>query len=94
MFEAIKSIDEVQPKMFTVENVKGLLSVNGGKDWQAILRDFHSLKGYSISWGIMNAKYNGTAQNRERVFIVGFRSNCGMMPFPTRIKLDKCVLDI
>lgn len=94
MFEAIKSIDEVQPKMFTIENVRGLLSSNGGEDWNNILRDIKSLKNYSISYGVMNAKDQGTPQNRERVFIVGFRGKASMMPFPKIIKLDKCLADL
>lgn len=89
MFEAIKKIDEIQPKMFSVENVKGLLSSNNGEDWKNILKDFNSLKGYTISWGIMNAKEQGTPQNRERVFIVGFRGQAPKMSFPQRIKLNK-----
>jgi len=88
MFEAIKSIDEVQPKMFSVENVKGLLSSNGGEDWKNIIRDFKSLKGYTISWGVMNAKEQGTPQNRERVFIVGFRGQSPQFSFPPRKELD------
>jgi len=88
MFEAIKSIDEVQPKMFSVENVKGLLSSNGGEDWKNILRDFKSLKGYTISWGVMNAKEQGTPQNRERVFIVGFRGQAPQFSYPPKKELD------
>ena len=88
MFEAIKSIDQVQPKMFSVENVKGLLSSNNGEDWKNIIRDFKSLKGYTISWGVMNAKEQGTPQNRERVFIVGFRGQAPQFSFPPRKELD------
>lgn len=94
MFEAIKSIDEVQPKMFTVENVRGLLSSNNGEDWKNILKDFKSLKGYTISWGIMNAKEQGTPQNRERVFIVGFRGQAPQMSFPQRVQLSKVLRDV
>ena len=94
MFEAIRSIDEVQPKMFTVENVRGLLSTNNGKDWKAILKDFKSLKGYSISWGIMNAKEQGTPQNRERIFIVGFRSECALFDFPKKVPLKYVLGDL
>lgn len=94
MFEAIKSIDQVQPKMFSVENVKGLLSSNAGEDWKNILKDFRSLKGYTITWGIMNAKEQGTPQNRERVFIVGFRGQAPHMSFPQKITLDKKLSDV
>lgn len=94
MFQAIKSIDEVQPKMFSVENVKGLLSSNGGEDWKNIMRDFKSLKGYTISWGVMNAKEQGTPQNRERVFIVGFRGQAPQFSFPKRVELKKVLRDV
>jgi len=94
MFRAIEIIDHVQPKQFFIENVKGLLSSNGGEDWKNILRDVRSLKGYTVTWGVMNAKDQGTPQNRERVFIVGFRGECMPMPFPKRIKLDKCLADV
>lgn len=94
MFEAIKKIDEIQPKMFSVENVRGLLSSNDGEDWKNILKDFNSLKGYTISWGIINAKDQGTPQNRERVFIVGFRGKSPQMSFPKRVKLDKALRDV
>ena len=94
MFEAIKSIDQVQPKMFSVENVKGLLSSNGGEDWKNIIRDFKSLKGYTISWGIMNAKEQGTPQNRERVFIVGFRGQAPQFSFPPRQEMKFTLKDL
>jgi len=93
MFEAIRVIDEVQPKMFTIENVKGLLSANGGEDWRNIMMDLRSLPGYTISYGVMNAKEQGTPQNRERVFIVGFRADAPLMPFPERIHLDNDMFD-
>ncbi len=86
MFESIRSIDEVQPRIFTVENVAALTSSNGGEDWKEVLKAFRSLKGYSISWGKMNAKHYGGIQNRHRIFIVGFRADCQMMPFPQRVK--------
>ena len=94
MFEAIKKIDEIQPKMFSVENVRGLLSSNNGEDWKNILKDFNSLKGYTISWGIMNAKEQDTPQNRERVFIVGFRGKAPQMSFPKRVPLTRVLRDV
>jgi len=94
MFEAIRAIDEVQPKMFSVENVRGLLSSNGGEDWKNIMRDFKSLKGYTVSWGIMNAKEQGTPQNRERVFIVGFRGDGPLFDFPQRQPLKYKLFDL
>jgi len=94
MFQAIKSIDEVQPKMFSVENVRGLLSSNNGEDWKNILKDFNSLKGYTISWGVVNAKEQGTPQNRERVFMVGFRGKSPMFHFPKKQPLKYVLKDL
>ena len=94
MFQAIKSIDEVQPKMFSVENVRGLLSSNNGEDCKNILKDFNSLKNYTISWGIMNAKEQGTPQNRSRVLIVGFRGQSAKMSFPQKQPLQYVLKDL
>jgi len=93
MLRAIKSINEIQPKMFTIENVKGLLSSNGGEDLKNILNTIKQLKNYSTSWHLLNAKNYGTPQNRERVFIVGFRADAKFL-VPNRMKLKKCVLNI
>ncbi len=93
MLKAIESINEVQPKMFLIENVRGLLSSNGGEDWKNILNVLEQLKNYSISWHLLNAKDYGTPQNRERIFIVGFRADVNFST-PSRIKLKKSVLDI
>ena len=86
MFEALRAIDEVQPKMFTVENVASLTSSNGGEDWNEILKAFRSLPGYTISYGKMNAKHYNGIQNRDRLFIVGFRATCVEMSFPSRVE--------
>lgn len=94
MFEAIKSIDQVQPKMFSIENVKGLLSSNGGEDFKNIMNDLKSLGNYTISYGVMNAKEQGTPQNRERVFIVGFRGYGAKFSFPKRVELKKVLRDV
>ena len=93
MFEAIKKIDEIQPKMFTIENVKGLLSSNGGQDWRNILSDLRKLN-YTISYGVMRADNHGTPQTRQRVMIVGFRAKCMPMAFPLPIQLKTNVLDL
>ena len=64
-------LEEMKPKTFIFENVKGLLSSNNGKDYKEVLGTFKEL-GYLIAVKVLNAKDYGTAQNRERVFIVGF----------------------
>jgi DNA (cytosine-5)-methyltransferase 1 len=66
-------ITEIQPKYFILENVKGILSSNKGKDWDVIedaLEDFRDI-GYQVEWKVLNTKDYGIPQNRERIFIVG-----------------------
>ena len=94
MLTTIKNINDSQPKMFTVENVPGLLSSRDGEDWKEVLLAFKSLDGYTISWHYLKAVDYGTPQTRERVFIVGFRGKCMPMTSPKKTKLDKNVLSI
>jgi site-specific DNA-cytosine methylase len=69
--EGARIMGEVMPKVFIFENVKGLLSSNGGADYKEVEKTFRDL-GYHMAMKVVNAKEQGTAQNRERVFIVGF----------------------
>lgn len=64
-------LEEMKPKVFIFENVKGLLSSNKGADYKEVIKTFQELE-YFIASKVVNAKECGTAQNRERVFIVGF----------------------
>jgi len=68
----VRALKEKQPQYFIWENVKGALSSSDGWDFAEVQNSF-SEAGYAISWQILNAKYFGVAQNRERVFIVGVR---------------------
>ena len=69
--EGARVMSEVMPKAFIFENVKGLLSSNGGADYQEVIKTFQEM-GYLIAMKVMNTKDYGVPQNRERVFIVGF----------------------
>ena len=65
-----RAIKELQPDIFIMENVKGLLSMDKGRCFQRILSEFGSL-GYSVNYRVINAAHFGVPQSRERVFIVG-----------------------
>ena len=71
-FEFIRALKEKKPKYFIWENVKGALSSNEGFDFVRVLLEF-SEAGYNLWWQVLNAKDFGVPQNRERIFIVGFR---------------------
>jgi len=87
-------LEEMMPRVFIFENVKGLLSSNGGADYKEVVDTFQSL-GYLIAMKVVNAKDQGTAQNRERVFVVGFlnEDEYHNFSFADDIPLDKCLRD-
>ena len=77
LFKAyIHLVRDLQPKMFVLENVKGLKTMYGGKVFNQITTGF-SESGYDIYSKILNAKDYGVPQNRERVFIVGTNKERG-----------------
>lgn len=72
-WEIRRLVEETQTEWFILENVPGLLSSNGGKDFGIVLGEMANL-GYSIGWRVLDAQYFGVPQRRRRVFIVGNRS--------------------
>lgn len=69
-FDIARILAEKRPRHLVLENVKGLLSHNGGETFQTILGVLSDL-GYFVEWQVLNSKDFGVPQNRERVFIVG-----------------------
>lgn len=72
-FEVARILQHHQPKAILLENVKQLVSHDGGKTFKVILDTLAEL-GYSVKWKILNALDFGLPQKRERVLIVGFKS--------------------
>lgn len=62
--------EENKPTYLFVENVKNLLSVNGGWDFARLLIEMEQ-RGYDAEWQVLNSKDFGVPQNRERCFIIG-----------------------
>jgi DNA (cytosine-5)-methyltransferase 1 len=69
-----KLINDCEPKMFLVENVKGLLSHNEGNTFKGILELFKNNGKYNIYHKVINAKDYNVPQKRERVIIIGVLS--------------------
>ena len=69
-YEIARIVKIKRPKYLLLENVKGLLSHDGGRTFATILTTFSEL-GYTIQWMVLNSKFFGVPQNRERVFIIG-----------------------
>jgi DNA (cytosine-5)-methyltransferase 1 len=72
-WEIARIVEETQTEYFVLENVPGLLSSNGGKDFGIVLGEMAQL-GYRVGWRVLDAQYFGVPQRRRRVFIVGSRS--------------------
>ena len=63
-------LDRFKPKWFVWENVPGVLSSNGGRDFGSFLGAVAEL-GYGFAYRVLDAQYFGVAQRRRRVFVVG-----------------------
>ena len=80
-FEAMRIIGAAKPKYIIFENVKGLFSSNGGKDFDIILRTIAEF-GYDGQWQLCNTRWF-LPQNRERIYFVGhLRGECRPKVFP------------
>lgn len=71
-FEVARILKYHQPKAVLLENVKQLVSHDGGRTFKVILRVLDDL-GYHVKWKVLNALDFGVPQKRERVIMVGFR---------------------
>jgi DNA (cytosine-5)-methyltransferase 1 len=63
--------DKFKPQWIVWENVPGVLSSNGGKDFGVFLGALGEL-GYGFAYRVLDAQYFGVAQRRRRVFVVGY----------------------
>lgn len=94
-YEYARLIDEIRPKVFIYENVRAVTSHDGGKTWKKMQQVFSELD-YSFSWKVLNARDYGVPQNRERLFVVGFRNDLDLdveFSFPQVIELEKKMQD-
>lgn len=73
-FEVARILKDKKPKYFILENVRGLLNHENGRTFEVIINTLHNL-GYSVQWQLLNSKFFGVPQNRERVYIVGCFGN-------------------
>ena len=72
--ELLRVLIDKKPKFFLAENVKGILSLMQGKIFEMIIADFESA-GYRVKYKVLNAANYGVPQNRQRVIILGVRSD-------------------
>ena len=81
-FDVAEIIQKHKPKAIFLENVKGLRSHDKGKTLETILNVLRNDLGYFVPEPqIINAKNFGVPQNRERIYIVGFRQDLNISSF-------------
>jgi len=68
--ELARLIEQRLPRVLLIENVHGLLSSHGGRDFEIVIRTLAEL-GYGVGWRVFNSKNFGVPQSRQRVYIVG-----------------------
>jgi DNA (cytosine-5)-methyltransferase 1 len=108
-FNSHEFIQVNKPRFFIFENVKGLLSDDGGKTFQEwinmlggksvnglpILFPHEEAVPYHLYWKVLNAKNHGVPQNRERVFLIGIRDDKeNNFQFPKEEHLTKRLKDV
>ena len=108
-FNSHEFIKVNQPRFFIFENVKGLLSDDGGKTFQEWINMLggKSINGlpvlfphddavpYHLYWKVLNAKHHGVPQNRERVFLIGIRDDLdNQFQYPKDEHLSKRLKDV
>lgn len=71
-FEIARIAKEKQSRLMLLENVKGLLSHDKGRTVEVMAQALNDI-GYAIDFAVLNSKYYGVPQNRERIFIVAHR---------------------
>jgi DNA (cytosine-5)-methyltransferase 1 len=70
VFEIFRLANIKKPRILFLENVEGLLNHDNGRTFGTILAAMDEL-GYDAQWQLLNSRYFGVAQNRERVYVVG-----------------------
>ena len=73
-YDYIRLLTEFRPKFFLAENVSGMLANRHSEAVQNILKLFREA-GYNVSLTLVNAKDYGVAEERKRVFYIGFRDD-------------------
>ncbi len=95
-FDIVRFIKKKQPVGFLLENVKNLKSHDNGNTFKVIEESLTQL-GYHIKYKVLNSMdYGNVPQNRERIYIVGFKdkNKSEIFEFPSPIKLTKSIKDI
>lgn len=95
MFKFIDIVNQIKPKIFMIENVKGLLSHDKGNTIKKILDTINNLNLYNVTYQCLDASKYNVPQKRERVFIVGVLKTIKIpFVFPTESTTKKVLKDV
>ncbi|NMB33379.1 MAG: DNA cytosine methyltransferase [Clostridium sp.] len=93
-YEYIRFLRHIQPKFFLAENVRGMLSSRHSKTVNMLLSQFDDC-GYNVFTKLINANDFGVAQDRFRVFYIGFRKDLNVnFIFPNANKYKPVLKDV
>ena len=93
-FEFIRLLRDKKPLFFLAENVSGMLASRHSEALNNIKRLFEE-SGYTLSFKLLNAHDYGVAQDRKRVFFVGYRKDLGIrFEFPSPLSTKRYLKDI
>ncbi len=95
-FDIARILDARKPEGFLLENVKNLKSHDGGKTFKIIIETLENL-GYYVKTKVLNSmEYGNIPQNRERIYMVGFKNKnyYDSFEFPKPIKLNNKITDL
>lgn len=96
-YDSIQIVTKVRPKVFIIENVRGVLADSRSRIWNELRAILHQ-SGYTYDFKVLKASDYGVPQERYRLFIVGVRPDLvdmGYLPvFPKPYKIDKRLLSM
>ncbi|MBD3829606.1 MAG: DNA cytosine methyltransferase [Arcobacter sp.] len=93
-FEFIRVLRDKKPLFFLAENVSGMLASRHSDALENIKNHFKD-SGYNLSFKLLNASDYGVAQDRERVFFIGFRDDLDItFKFPKKLHHKKTLKDV
>lgn len=93
-FEFIRVLRDKKPLFFLAENVSGMLASRHSDALENIKNHFKE-SGYNLSFKLLNASDYGVAQDRERVFFIGFRNDLDItFKFPKKLNRKKTLKDV
>lgn len=95
-FELLRIINAKKPRVIFMENVKNLIAHDNGNTFK-VIKEALIQSGYYIKYQVLNSKeYGNTPQNRERIYIIGFKNkqDYDNFEFPGKLKLTKTLRDI